>query len=779
MKSVVVAAIQMALTMLSNRIILLYLLLESISGFTQNMAIGEWRIAVPYSNAKALANGKEMVYCVANTFFFGYHKQQNYSVVYDRVWGLNDVEVKTVAYNPSSDIILVAYQNTNIDLIKGNQIINIADIRRSSITGRKTIHSVRFDGRYAYLSCGFGIVVLDIEREEIRATYYIGNNGGLTEVYATAILGNELYAATDIGIQKVDLNVSNPANYQFWQRLLPLRCTDVEVFNNEVYAICDDTLFRWSQGIWTYIFSDTAYAFSQLSYSHHRLVFCDSSQRVGNTDSRVFAFDGYTISSVIPAGSGYSFILDAFFENDSVLYIADLYGGLFRVIAGDRENIIPNGPGAQNVTRIAIDRDLVLFTNGTTRMFDPPVLSQATSGWWYNLNQYNTPIFEQFPSFMPVTFSPSGDKIYVGSYNRGIVVLQRNGTLLDTFTIFNSTMEETIGDAARCKVGGIVFDANGNMWVTNTGANRFLSVRKADGSWRSFKPVNIPSAAAVTDIIIDDYGQKWMIATESIADGIVVFSEGNDVDNTTDDLARVLRKGTGQGNLPSNNVLCIAKDRDGEIWVGTDAGVAVFYCPGSVLTSNGCEAQEILVTAADGFVGTLLGSERVQAIAVDGANRKWIGTTNGLWLFSPDGTQQIHYFSTDNAPLLSNNITALAIDPQTGIVYVGTDRGLMMYRSDATQAEEDPQKEGVLAFPNPVRPDYFGPIAIKGLAEDADVKITDTAGALAFQTKALGGQAIWNGKDGNGNYVKSGVYLVFTSDAEGKTKLVTKVLVMR
>jgi hypothetical protein len=440
---------------------------------------------------------------------------------------------------------------------------------------------------------------------------------------------------------------------------------------------------------------------------------------------------------------------------------------------------VPNGPGSRNVTNIAINGNLVLFTNGTTSMFDPPVLSQATSGWWYNLNEYNTPELAEFTSLMPVKFNPAGNKIYIGSYNKGIVELNRDGSFSDTFTVYNSTMETTVGDALRCKVGGIAFDDRGNMWVTNMGANRFLSVRKTDGTWRSFKPVNISSAAAVTDIIIDDYGQKWMVATESGTDGIVVFSEGADIDNPSDDVGRVLRKGTGQGNLPSNNVRCLAKDRDGEIWVGTDAGIAVFYCPGAVLTENGCDAQEILVTAADGYVGALLGAERVQAIAVDGANRKWIGTTNGLWLFSPDGSEQIHYFSTSNAPLVSNNITALAIDPETGILYVGTDKGLMLYRSDATQAPENPTQQGVLAFPNPVRPDYFGPIAIKGLAEDADVKITDLSGALAFQTKALGGQAIWDGKDGTGNYAKAGVYLVFTSGAEGKSKLITKILVMR
>jgi hypothetical protein len=784
MKLFVLAATQLAVKVFRYRIILLYLLLESISGFTQNMAIGEWRIAVPYSNAKGLTEGKDFVYCVANTFYFGYHKEQRYSINYDKVGGLSDVDVSIAAYHPDLDILLVAYQNTNIDLIKGNNIINIADIRRSSITGKKTINSVHFHNNLAYLSCGFGIVVLDLVKEEIKETYYIGPNGNQTEVFGCAVSGNYIYAATAIGVQRANINSPNLANFQIWELQtsamgIPAKpATDIEMLNDEVLAVVMDSLYKWDDNTWSFVYQDTAYAIENIRATGGKLMICEFNNSISN--SRIKSFDGATIEDFILSSSGYGYIKDILIVDDSSIYIADNYIGLFNVRNGQRESLNPNGPATVSVSRIAIKNAAAWISSGnTSNIFLPPLISRYESNWWNIFNEYNINGLSEYQSIIPIAFNAEGNKIYLGSYNKGIVELNRDGSLSDTFTVYNTTMEGTVGDDRRCKVGGIAFDANGNMWVTNMGASRFLSVRKYDGTWRSFKPVNASSAASVTEIIIDDYGQKWMLATESGTDGIVVFSEGSDIDNTTDDVGRALRKGTGLGNLPSNNVFCIAKDRDGEIWIGTDAGIAVFYCPGSVLTENGCDAQEILVTAADGFVGTLLGSERVQAIAVDGANRKWVGTTNGLWLFSPDGTQQIHYFSTENAPLISNNITALAIDPESGVLYVGTEKGLMLYRSDATEAEETPEKSGVLVFPNPVKENYYGPIAIKGLAQDADVKITDVSGALAFQTKALGGQAIWDGRDGTGNYAKAGVYLVFTAGEEGKSKLVTKVLVMR
>jgi len=779
MQLFVSAATQLVMKVLRYKIILLYLLLESISGFTQNMAIGEWRIAVPYSNVRSLTDGKDFVYAAANVFYFGYHKTENYPATYDKVNGLSDVDVSIVAYHSGLDVLLVAYENTNIDLVYENKIVNISDIKRSSITGKKTINSVYFSNNLAYISCGFGIIVLDLDKQEIQATYYIGNNGTQTEVFATTIHNNELFAATAIGLQKVDLNVSNPANYLFWENTLPFPASDVETFNNQVYAVSRDTLFIENGSNWNTLYSDTSFNIINIRTSGNRLLICETDTSVN--DSRISAFDGINFGTIIPSGSGYGIITDALFVNDTVMYVADLFTGLYRVMNGARESLVPNGPGSENIARIAIRDDRLLYSNGSTAdMFVAPVLSQANSGWWYNLTQYNTPGLEPFPSIIPVVFNPSGNKVYLGSYNHGIVELDiASGAVTDTFTVYNSSMETTVGDPSRCKVPGIAFDEQGNMWATNFGANKFLAVRKTDGTWQSFKPVNVASAGSVTDIIVDDYGQKWMLSTGSGSDGIVVFSEGQDFAIATDDVGKVLRKGAGLGNLPSNNVLAIANDLEGEIWVGTDAGIAVFYCAGSVLGESGCDAQEILVTAEDGFVGALLGSERVQTIAVDGANRKWVGTTNGVWLFSPDGTKQIHYFSTENSPLISNNITTIAIDPKDGLVYIGTDKGLMIYRSDATEGEPEPEEDKVLAFPNPVRENYQGPIAIKGLARDADVKITDVAGNLVFKTTALGGQAIWDGKDGTGSNIKGGVYLVFSADSEGNSKLVTKVLVMR
>jgi len=222
------------------------------------------------------------------------------------------------------------------------------------------------------------------------------------------------------------------------------------------------------------------------------------------------------------------------------------------------------------------------------------------------------------------------------------------------------------------------------------------------------------------------------------------------------------------------DVMSLVADREGAIWVGTTDGVTIFNCPQGIF-DDGCVGDRPVINP-DNFNGRLLEGENVKTIAVDGANRKWVGTDNGLFLFSADGFEQIHYFTDENSPLFDNSVNKVIVDGTTGTVYIMTEKGLQSYRGTATEAPAFMQKSDIYAYPNPVPPDYTGMIAITNLAEDADVKITDASGRLIYQTQAFGGQVVWDGADYNGRQGRSGVYFVFVVNNDGTQKLVTKLL---
>jgi len=331
-----------------------------------------------------------------------------------------------------------------------------------------------------------------------------------------------------------------------------------------------------------------------------------------------------------------------------------------------------------------------------------------------------------------------------------------------------------IGLESIVRVSGMEIDKNtGTLWVGGSGSDDLLFAKTPEGQWYSFHIDEI-GPITLTDIAIDNIGQKWIVAPRGV--GVVVFNDNGTLANSGDDQSRKLTQNLNNGNLASNNVFCIAADFDGEIWVGTDNGISVFYSPESAFSGGNYDSQQILVEQ-DGYVQYLLENEGVRVIAVDGANRKWIGTDNaGVFLLSEDGTEEILHFTKDNSPLFSDEITSLGIDHLSGEVFIGTDKGIVSYKGTATWGTPEFEPDDVYAYPNPVEPDYEGPIAIKGLVRDADVKITDAAGNVVFATIANGGQAIWNGNNFSGTRAKSGVYLVFASNEDGKQTFVTKVL---
>jgi hypothetical protein len=224
----------------------------------------------------------------------------------------------------------------------------------------------------------------------------------------------------------------------------------------------------------------------------------------------------------------------------------------------------------------------------------------------------------------------------------------------------------------------------------------------------------------------------------------------------------------------------MAEDNNGAVWVGTTNGV-VSLNPTAAF-STGFAVNHIKVPRNDGtsLADYLLDGLQVNAIAVDGANRKWLGTdASGLFLVSSDGSSIIQSFNTSNSPLLSNKVYDIACDPNSNAVYVTTAGGLQEYQSDSAPSQYD--FNDIHAYPNPVRPDYLGEITVTGLMENSLVKIADASGNVVRQLKSTGGTATWNGRDDSGERVKSGVYYIMgsSSDSSASKGGVCKLLIMR
>ena len=748
------------------------------STLSAQLAIGEWKTHLSYNEARQVADAVDRIYCGTQNGLFYYNRKDHTIQIITRVEGLSDLEINTINFSLDQNILLIGYANANIDIIEGNEIHNIPDIKREQITGNKTIHNILFIDQYAYLSCGFGIVVINLPKKEIKDTYYIGENGGMINVYDMAFDGTLLYAATENGIYIADINSPNLIDFNNWSRIQNIphstgTFNSICWFGGNLYAnfrpetgMVDSLYYYDEYGFWHQFQALEKSQNYHIGKSHDRLLVV-SNEYVGVYDS-----DNHKVRQ-LHTGRPRHAVLD----DENVLWAADRDNGMyFSPDESTWENVSPNGPLSQGAVSIAIVDDIVYTVAGS-----------VTSGWSNTWNHAELNILQgglwtgtstaEFRDLINLAVDPA-DKHHVFAASWGYGLLEyRNGELIEAYDETNSTLQTFIANDNYYRLGGVVFDRDGNLWVTNSNVPEPISVRKKDGGWRSYDCDGKLKINALSRIINTQYDHYWVICAQG--KGLFAFDMNGTLDEEADDSYKKFDVVDANNKIISNQVYSFAEDQNGTIWVGTDQGIVVYYSPSRVFDENLFYGQQIIVPRNDGtgLADILLGTERVTAIAVDGANRKWVGTAKaGAFLFSEDGLETLHHFTTENSPLLSDNIQEIAIDGKNGRVYFGTEKGLVSYKSTAIDGLDN--FGNVYVYPNPVREDYHGEIVITGLVENVNVKITDINGNIVFETTALGGQAIWDGRSFSGNRVRTGVYLIFCTNEDGSKTHITKLLVI-
>lgn len=762
------------------------------------LAIGQWRDHFPYLKATAVVEGGGKVYCATRNGLFSYSPSEHEIQRLSKINGLSDVDLSALGWSADRNTLLVGYGNGNLDLVTNGHTVNLSDIKRSSIIGNKIIRNIVTVGPLAYLSCGFGVVVVDMDRQEVRDTWLVGPNAALESVNQLAFAGDSIYLATDAGLFSAWKDDPNLAAFTNWHLRSDLPRQGGK-FNTVVYfagklvvnyrAAADnaDTVF-YNDGSWHRLTANYGRRNGLMTIHPEgdRLII-PHAQEVNEYDPDLHE----TFYLNLVQGQPFN-IVAAWPHMGGGCWVATSDHGL-ALCAGSSEDtfIFPNGPHTANTQRMQARKGTVMAVAGAvagnwTNAYSHEGVSFFQNGTWTTVSEADDPLLLGVNSYggaavdeMTVVMDPNDPQhAYTGSWEEGVLEW-RNGHVQTIWNAANSSLGNNGNPSdGIVDVAGMDFDVDGNLWVSNANCDDLLSVRKKNGTWKSFSPGGITGGTnLISDIVAAHNNIKWMVRPRG--NGILVFTDNGTIDDTGDDQFKVINTFEEQGKLPTLDVYSIAEDLDHQIWVGTGKGIAVFYNPDAIFLNDGTnwDCQQILIEQ-DGNVQILLETETVNAIAVDGANRKWLGTqSSGVFLVSADGTQQIQHFSAENSPLPSNTITSLAIDGSTGEVFIGTDQGIISYRSDATEGADDATCANV--FPNPVRESYQGQVAITGLVANSDVRITDVAGNLVYKTTSLGGQAMWPGTDLSGNRVSTGVYLVMASDPNGDYTCNTRVLVVR
>ena len=747
----------------------------------ESLAIGAWRTHLPYRRAFDVTNGPETVFYNAGQSIIRVDKTENSVDFLDKVNALSGVNIRLLRYNSESDILLVAYNGSVIDLVKPDGVRTLSDISNfNNIPGDKPINDVHFDGpNDAYLAASYGVSKLNLERNIFEFTTFTG-----ISVNDVATLDGAIFIGTNEGIYFAPATIENINDFGQWQRVEvapEYRTTTLQSYKNELYFAVDNAVFSWNNGNPELFYQDD---------SEFELVFMSAEGRdlvvgfsCGDCDGKVLFLD----ENGLLRTDGTDCVnrpLYAVQDENGNAYYADDFRFLRSQSAGaDRcDRDLYNSPWSELSYDLTYANDALWVAPGNV---DPTFsalgrrdgLFRLRDGVWTIYRQTDFPEFAELLDFLAVEVHPETGLVYGGSYYGGLVELNPEDNSFTIYDQFNSSLGGTIGDEQRTRISGLAFDQDNNLWISNFGAERAVSVLTNEGETQSFDfSICGSSERQPTSVVVDDFGFKWFI-TSTASTGVIVLDTGPDITDTSDDRCRIFTSNNSQ--LPSNQVNAITVDLEGDVWVGTPEGAVVFQCGPSVFELDICDATQITSDQDEFNLGFLLSGNDVRTIAVDGANQKWFGTNDGIFVQSSDGKETVARYTEDNSPLLDNEISSITINQADGTVYIGTASGIMSVRGEATGGGPVHQSE-VYAFPNPVRPDYFGPVAIKGLAENSNVKITDVNGQMVYETRAKGGQAIWDANDYGGRRVATGVYLVFATsrNATNPDAVATKILVV-
>lgn len=772
------------------RIVFLVSLLLTVWAETQaqRIRLGSWQSFLSYENCVAVTRSDKTIFAAND---LGLMEVNGYEIYFhNKTTGLSDMGIQTIGFNHAYKALIVAYTNGNIDIRYQNtaKVVNLPAIKQNlAIVGSKRVNEIYSTGKKTYFACAFGLVELDMELMEFTQTTFTPNN----EVFGCARWGNALFMSTKKGIFRGELDGRNLQDFNVWQRhaqsqnLPSTDYTSNAILNlkGTLYADVNDTLFTYSPitNSWQHVPNENiedAGSSQPMFYKNISILRLEPSY--DSTQVLVVTGQNYFFQLVSSTGQYYKVFFSAL--ANSIDLVADAQGGYwYASLVGlahsnyaGLEFVVPNSPKSNRTTQMATDPSgrlwvagSMLAANQSSYAYDAVGFYRWNGSDWKNFNNKTFPRLDTFFDAVSVATNPKKQEIFIGSFTDGIIRIL-NDEIVEQFNQRNTQngLQGVVGDEVRTRVNALVCDESGNLWISNPLAPNPIVLRTTAGSWYNFPTIG---GAKIRGMAIDKNKYKWTMQIN----GLEVFSEGKLDDATDNKNLLILQTGDGKA---LGRVNCVAADLNGAIWAGTTDGIAIFNC-GSNIFENGCAGLRPVVST-DNFNAALLSAENVNAIVVDGANRKWVGTDNGLYLISEDGYDRLHHFTVDNSPLFDNKVLSLAIDGKTGMVYIGTERGLLGYRAEATTGKKVIEKSEVLVFPNPVQPDYAGEIAINNIPTDGNVKITDISGRLVHETQALGGQAIWNGYDYNGRRAASGVYLVWAVDSDANQKVVTKIMII-
>lgn len=733
-----------------------------------------WQGYFSYNSIKDLSQGQTRIYAAAENTYFNRNIVTNESQTFTTIEGLSGQKITQIYHSESLKKTLIGHTDGLLIVVNDvdGSMLNIVDIiNKPSIppNKKKINHFMELNGKI-YIATDFGIVVYDLELLQFGDTYIIGPGGSIVEILQTAVFNGFIYAVVNgLGVLRAEANNPNLIDFSQWVNYAPGSWTSIEKTSTALIATSGNQITNLTST--PTIVTSLPQTIKDVRYNNGSLVL--------TTLNYVFVYNDNLVETLRidnTVDTSISFNCAAILGTS--IYIGTEEKGLITATVSNPssfQNVTPIGPVRNRIFALKSTSNSLWAVYGDFNgLYNPYPLDLYPISKFEANKQWKTfPYSDLFEakSIGRITLNPNNEnQVFFSSHYSGVLKFV-NDVPNVIYNVSNSSLQGIIGQVPDdIRTNGAAFDKKANFWVTNGLVTNGLSVLKSNGQWQAYNLacLSAPTSNHYGNITIDKNDTKW-IATNN--GGLIGFNE-----NFSNRCVSI-KAGQGQGNLPSNSVRVTAIDNKNKLWIGTTAGLRILSNVDSFLTQSKPETSSIIILD-DGLAQELLFGQVITDIVVDGANNKWIGTAgSGVFYISSDGQKTFNIFTKENSPLPSNAINDIDINERTGEVFIATDGGMVSYKGNATSGAEN--LNNVIAYPNPVRPDYSGVVSITGLMNNSNVKVTDIEGNLVYEAVSEGGTVQWDTTAFSKYKVTSGVYMLFISSEDGAETKVKKVMVVR
>lgn len=735
--------------------------------------IGSWKAYPAYGDLDQIEVAGDIVYAISEGSLFAYNTNDQSIQTFSKMDLLNDCDIEMIRWCPTPKLLMILYSNGDIDFLsRSGNVSNLSAYQNHSTALDKTVNSLTPVGNNVLMATNFGIVEVNATEAYVVDTYSLGY-----AVNDAIKLNNHIYAVTAQGIIEGNCadNLLDPSS---WTVINTGVFTQIAYLDNQMFAIRSGncSTLNTATGETTQLFNPY---YTNYWAGTERIIMSGGDYTCVVSGKNTY-FALHELHGAMAHSSGDEYYTS---DSDGKLTMINMQRGQLPSLT-TMTGVRPDGPRSSYFGFLKYKNGKLLCGTGWRSSVDGAVQILQNGEWTILPDDMEATTGARYYMTMAVDEDPNeAGHLMVGTAS-GLYEF-RNGAFSALYSIDNSPIQAVAGTATdKAKnsvyVPGVVYDSSGTLWFTN-GYSTTTSLFSMEGSGSitshhhsDFLTSQGWSMFMLGSMIEDSRGLLWMGNNNSYTPALVCYQPSTDG-------VKAYKSFINQDGATVElwYVRCVAEDQEGNIWVGTDAGPIMLTA--SDVSSGSDVFTQVKVPRDDGtnLADYLLSGEDVTAIAVDKANRKWIGTNGGgVYVISPDNMTQLYHFTSSNSELLSDYIEALAIDASTGEVYIGTSYGLCSYQSDISVMPDKMDKSTTWAYPNPVEPDFTGNVTICGLSYGADVKIVTSAGTLVCEGTSSGGTFEWDCRDQKGRRVASGIYMVETAERDGSAGCVCKIAVI-